>query len=120
MVRTRILAPLFVTSLLMIASLCFAGTKPADKPSTIVDEGTFAVFQNGRRIATETFTIRQYPDSSITSSQFKMDGAQPGGLQQSCGLVLRPDASLSRYEWKQLAPTSGSATVDPQSAAMIV
>jgi hypothetical protein len=101
---------------LSLASLAFAGTKPADKPSTVVDEGTFAVFQGGHRVATETFIIRQYADSSTTSSQLKIESGPSGAsLEQSSELVLHPDASLARYEWKQTAPVRSSAIVEPSN-----
>jgi hypothetical protein len=102
-----------VVSLFVLAVLCCASSKPADKSSTIVDQGTFGVFQNGRRVATETFSIRQFPDSSITSSRIKAEAGEADGIDQSCELVLHPDATLSRYERKELAPVHSSATVEP-------
>jgi hypothetical protein len=97
----------------VLASVSFAASKPAEKPSKVVDEGVFAVFQNGVRIATETFTIRQYADSSVTSSRIKAESGQAGGLEQSCELALRSDATLARYDWKELTPGHRSATVEP-------
>jgi hypothetical protein len=103
-------------SLLLLASLTFATSKPAaSKAVKIIDEGTFAIFQNGRRVATETFTIRQYQESSVSSSALHLDAGQPGGaLEQTSELTLRPDGSLSRYEWKQSSPSANSATIEPK------
>ncbi len=107
---------LFAALFLLVPAL-FAGKKPAEnKPSTAttVDEGTFAIFQNGQQVGTETFTIRQFPGSSITSSQVRLDSGQPGGmLQQSSELTLLPDGSLSRYKWEQASPVRRSAIVEP-------
>jgi hypothetical protein len=105
--RTFILA-----SLVLLTTALFAGSKPA-KVGTIVDQGSFGIFQNGRRVATETFTIRQYPDSSTTSSEFHGEAAQnEGKIEQTSELTLLPDGGLSRYEWKQLAPVRSSAIVE--------
>jgi hypothetical protein len=108
--RTFIVASLFV-----LTAAALAGGKPAaTKTATVVDQGSFGIFQNGQRVATENFTIRQYPDSSVTSSEFHSEVSQPGGqIQQSSELTLSPNGNLSRYEWKQIAPMHGSAIVEP-------
>src|ERR1700674_5706250 len=81
--RTFIFASLFA-----LTTALFAGSKPATakavtvvdpKAATVVDQGSLGIFQNGQRIATETFTIRQYSDSSITSSEFHGEAAQAEG-----------------------------------------
>ncbi len=107
--RTSIFA-----SLLLLSTAGMAGSKPAvSKASTVVDQGTLGIFQGGQRVATETFVVRQYPDSSVTSSELHADGGQPGGkIEQSSELTLLPDGSLSRYEWKQSAPAHNSASVE--------
>jgi hypothetical protein len=104
----------FIAFAVLLATLSFAGTKPENK-TNVVDEGTFAIFLHGQRVATETFSIRQFPDSSITHSELHVDAnAQSGGAQQqSSDLTLRSDASLVRYEWKELAPGHNSAIVEP-------
>jgi hypothetical protein len=112
-----------LASLFLLVPALFAGKKPAEtKPSVnAVDEGTFAVFQNGRRVATETFTIRQLPASSVTTAEVHLDSGQSGGvLQQSSELTLLPDGSISRYQWKQSSPTIRSATVQPSDQFLIM
>ena len=106
--RTFILAALFA-----LATTLFAGSKPPAKVGIVVDQGSFGVFQNGRRVATETFTIHQYPNSSTTSSELRGEAAQTEGkIEQTSEMTLLPDGSLSRYEWKQLAPVRSSAIVE--------
>lgn len=106
-------------SLLILTALSFAGGKAAaSKTVTVVDEGSFGIFQNGQRVATESFTIRQYPDSNITSSQ--LHGETGGRLEQTSELTLLPDGSLSRYEWKELAPVRSSAVVEPGDKVLIM
>ncbi len=113
--RTSISASLFIALFFVFTPSAFAGDKSAAKPvGTVVDQGTFNVFQNGHRVATETFTIRQYPDSSTTSSEFHAEAGQTSGkIEQSSELTLFSNGSLFRYEWKQTSPTKSSATVLP-------
>jgi hypothetical protein len=118
-----------LASLFLLATAFSAGSKSGSKSgdqadpgtSNLVDEGTFAIFQNGQRVATETFTIRQFPASSITSSQLHLDAAKPTDpLDQSSELTLLPDGSLSRYEWKQLLPARRSVVVEPSDQVLIM
>lgn len=108
-------------SLLLLSAMTFAGGKPAaNKAVSVVDEGSFGIFQNGQRVATETFTIRQYPDSNSTSSQLRSEAGASSQLNQTSELWLLPDGSLSRYEWKQLAPAHISATVEPADQVLML
>jgi hypothetical protein len=105
---------LVVASLVMLCAALLASSKPAPgKAVTIVDQGSFGIFQNGQRIATETFTIRQYPDSNVTSSELRGQAGAEGPIDQTSEMTLLPDGSLSRYEWKQLTPVRSSAVVEP-------
>jgi hypothetical protein len=104
--RTFILA-----TLLMLSAAAIAGEKNnLGKGGTVVDQGSFAIFQNGRRVATENFVIRQFPGSSLTSSELL---EETGKVQQTGELTLLPDGNVSRYEWKQLMPIHASAIVEP-------
>ena len=109
--RTFIAITLFV--IVSLTATAFASGKPAGKDSTIVDQGAFGIFQNGQLVATEKFTIRQFPNSSTTSSDLHVENGQSDNLDQSGELTLLPNGTLSRYEWKQLAPPHNSAIVEP-------
>jgi hypothetical protein len=107
---------LTIALLFALTAASFAEGKPAPAKgaATVVDQGSFGIFQNGQRLATETFTIRQYPDSNVTSSELRSDNGQQaaGKVQQSSELTLLPNGNFSRYEWKQMIPTRSSATVE--------
>ena len=112
--RTFTIASLFTALLFVLTAASFAGGKPSPTKAsaTVVDQGSFGIFQNGQRLATETFTIRQYPDSNVTSSELRSDNGQTTGkVQQTSELTLLPNGNFSRYEWKQMIPTHSSATV---------
>jgi hypothetical protein len=106
-----------ISLLVLFALTLLASSKPsADKAVTVVDQGVLAIFQNGKQIASESFVVKQYPDSSITSSEIHGDGGQNSGkIEQTSELTLLPDGSLSRYEWKQLTPVRSSAVVEPSN-----
>jgi hypothetical protein len=108
--------------LLLLSTWSFAGGKntASAKAATVVDEGSFGIFQNGVRVATETFTIRQFPDSNTTTSQLRSEPGAGERLEQSSELTLLPDGNFSRYEWKQTAPAHNSALVEPGDQVLIL
>ena len=97
--------------LLLAATSATAEKNKSNKQATVVDEGTFGVFMGGQRVATETFTVKQYPDSSTTTSKVHNEGGAP--FEQTSELTLLPDSTLSYYEWKQTLPVKSSNTVEP-------
>jgi len=117
-----------IALIVLFACTADAADKPeANKSGTLVDQGTFAVFQNGRRVATEEFTVRQFASSSVTAAHLRLDTSNPadgskqgGTLEQYSELTLLPDGSLSRYEWKQIAPAARSAVVEPNTDVLVL
>ncbi len=112
-----------ITSLLAVAvvGLCsvagIAGQKQSNKSATqVVDSGTFGVYVGGRRVATETFTIKQLGDANVTSSEFK---AEDGRATQQSELTLSATGDIRRYEWKELSPGKGQTTLEPQDEFLI-
>jgi hypothetical protein len=66
---------------------------------------------NGKRVATETFQIQQLPDSSITKSEVKADGAN---AIQNSEMVLGANGDLRRYTWNEVSPAKAQAVVEPR------
>ena len=98
------------------AVLLSAFTLATDKPKDgmkVVDSGSFGVFMNGRRVATENFTIQQGPAGSVATSEFKTDQGNASQTAQSSELELSPSGDIRKYEWKELAPGKAQATVIP-------
>ena len=82
----------------------------ASPASNVVDSGSFGIFVNGKRVATETFNIRQDAQGSSTTSQFKVeDGSRP---PLSSEWQLTSTGDLRHYEWKDGTGKS-QTTVDP-------
>jgi hypothetical protein len=94
----------------------FAGDKKKDQKktdaaATIIDSGSFGVFVSGRRVATETFVIKQLIDSSVTSSDIKLENSKE---TQHSELQLTPRGDLVRYDWKESGgQEKGETTVEP-------
>jgi len=63
-----------------------------------IDSGSFGVFVNGHRVATETFNIKQGAGGNSTvSSQVKQEGSDAPG--QNSELQISAGGDLVRYEW---------------------
>lgn len=95
---------------LLAASAWAAPGKEA--PGQAVDSGTFGVFMNGKRVATETFSIHQGSTGSTVISRFKTE-AGPEQAEQSSELQLTATGELKSYEWKEVSPGQSLATVLP-------
>lgn len=95
-----------------LSALALAGDKPKEGMK-VVDSGSFGIFMNGRRVATETFNIQQGPSGSVASSEFKTDQGNASQTSQSSELELSPNGEIRKYEWKELSPGKAQATVVP-------
>jgi hypothetical protein len=108
------------TTILLVAALV-AGAASKEKDSVAgqkVDSGSFGVFVNGHRVATETFSITQSNNGSVANSQFK---TEPGvdNATQSSELQLAANGDLRRYEWKELSPGKAQAQVLPNDNLLV-
>ncbi|MGO9208961.1 MAG: hypothetical protein ACLPXM_15825 [Terriglobales bacterium] len=77
----------------------------------LVDSGAFGIFHQGRRIGTETFTIHQGTDVSVTSAELKIEDGNDRASQSS-ELRIASNGELRHYEWKESSPEKAQATVD--------
>ena len=108
-------------ALLFIMAIAVAGfaadKKTAAPAGKMVDSGSFGVFVNGKRAATETFKIEQMPDSSIVKSEFKTeDGSK---AVQTAELVIAANGDLRRYTWSESSPGKASSVIEPQEQFLI-
>jgi hypothetical protein len=94
-----------------------ADKKVAATPGKAVDSGSFSVFFNGKRVATETFQIEQMADSSVVKSEFKtLDGSK---AVQTAELVIAANGDLRRYTWNESSPEKASSVIEPQEQFLI-
>jgi hypothetical protein len=75
-----------------------------------VDAGSFGIFVNGKRVATENFSIHQLKGgTSNTVSEFKEEGSSDPS--QRSEMQINAGGALIRYEWKELSPGKSELTV---------
>jgi hypothetical protein len=110
------LAGKLVLFMMVIAAVAMAGDKKAAVSGTVVDSGSFGVYVHGKRVATETFTIEQMPEMSITRSEVRADDAK---AVQNSEMVLTPNGNLRRYTWNEVSPEKAQAVVEPQEQILM-
>ena len=115
--NARILRPVGV-ALLMFSGLGLLAADKDKAPSQDVDSGTFGVFMNGHRVATETFSIHQNSSGSSITSDFKTEQGTDQAAQSS-ELQLSPTGELRKYEWKETLPEKIQAVVLPSENFLI-
>lgn len=111
---------------LVIGALCLSlfplaissTDKGKEAAGQVVDSGTFGVFRNGQRIATETFSIEQNSAGSVATSQFKTETGVDPAVQTS-EMQLTGAGELRRYEFKELSPGKAQAVVMPNDNFLI-
>ena len=102
-----------ITTLLFALLSANTWAAPEKEPaSQTVDSGSLGVFMNGKRVATETFSIHQSSGGSSITSRFKTE-ASPDQAEQSSELQLTSAGELKSYEWKEISPGQSQATVLP-------
>lgn len=112
------------TKSLLIAAACLCASLPlvAGKPKNppppapkVVDEGTFSVSVNGARVLTETFSIKQNAQGSVTKSEVRVSGKPT----QNSEMTMGANGNLVRYEWNELEGTKGKNVVEPSNDFLV-
>ena len=108
--NARTLALIFFIASACTLALAASKKDKAAAASNVVDSGSFGVFVNGKRVATETFDVQQSAEGSSTKSIFKIeDGSRP---PLSSEWQLTSTGDLRHYEWNDGTGKS-QTTVDP-------
>ena len=76
-----------------------------------VDSGSFGIFQSGRRVGTETFSIYQTNNGSLIKSEFKTENTPPD--MQSSEMQLTANGDIRRYEWSESSPEKAESLLLP-------
>jgi hypothetical protein len=104
---------------LLLASVVMAGKDKEKEPEgKMVDSGSFGVFMNGHRIATEKFSIQQNSSGSVATSEFKTEAGVPQAAQTS-ELQLAATGELRKYEWKEASPGKAQAVIVPNDNLLV-
>ena len=109
----------------VVAALALAapglGAGKKDKPEKageIVDSGSFGVFVNGKRVATEKFKIEKREGGNVTTSELTVDDGKQKA-SQTAEVQLTPGGDLQRYSWKEQSPGKGETTVEPKETFLM-
>ena len=92
--------------------LVLSAGAPKEPPAQTVDSGSFGVFMGGKRVATETFSVRQGSTGSSIRSEFQTEAGVEKAAQNS-ELELNPNGELKSYQWKETTPGESQALVFP-------
>jgi len=99
-VKVRSAAAMWALSLLLLGVSATANAKQSGKT---VDSGSFGIYVNGQRVATERFSIQQTSAGSTVDSQLQEEGANQKAAQNST-MQLTAQGELLRYEWHEVIP----------------
>jgi hypothetical protein len=96
--------------LLIIAVLLCTSVLAWPDKDKLVDSGSFGIFQGGKRVATETFTVKEQPGGSVANSEIKVDDGSKHP-SQTARIEFTSAGELRRYEWHELTPVKAEALV---------
>ncbi len=84
----------------------------------MVDSGSFGIFVNGNRVATEKFSVRQGSDGVSSASSELMEQGSTNPAQRS-ELKIMPSGALVQYDWHELSPGKSELVVLPNNEFLI-
>lgn len=100
--------------LLFCSVSAYAGKKQPKNSSAaqskVADAGSFGIYVDGKRVATETFRIEQSGTVSIVSSEFRTDTGEK--VHQTAELRISPSGELRHYSWSEKSPGKGQLVVE--------
>jgi len=99
---------------LWLSAMAFA-YPPKEKEPTgqTVDSGSFGIFVNGSRVATETFSVQQSAAGSVANSEFRTEVGDKS--VQTSALELDASGDVRKYQWKEVSPGKAEAVVMPNN-----
>ncbi len=104
--------------LLLVTAAAAGPGKEKEPAGQMVDSGSFGILVNGRRVATETFSIQQNSSGSVATSEFKTEEGLDKAVQSS-ELQLTANGDLRRYAWKEVSPGKAQAVVLPNENLLV-
>lgn len=115
MVKSRLVVGTLL--LVLAASATLAAQRNVPRGAQLVDSGSYGIFINGTRVATESFTIHQHASGSVTSVELRVEGADQ--VRESSELHMAANGDLVRYQWNEAAPGKATATVEPSDVFLV-
>lgn len=106
-----------ILALWVFIPLLWAHKSEKKSDAKVIDAGSFGIFKDGRRIATETFWVTQQPEMSVAASEIKTDDGG-AAMDQSSELELGADGNLKEYTWHEVKPEKAEVTLLPGDQIM--
>jgi hypothetical protein len=108
-------------SVAMLLAPAAAKDKGKDKPkekAQIVDAGSFGIFVNGQRVATEKFQIEQRDGNSVATSELKLveGGGKPA---QTSEMELTASGDILHYTWHEVNDNKAQEVVEPANEFLV-
>lgn len=93
--------------------------KTADKTeSKIVDQGSFGIYVEGKRVGTETFKIEQRSGYSVATASLKVDDGKMKA-EQTAEMRISANGDLRSYVWHATVPQVEESSVEPQKELLV-
>jgi hypothetical protein len=103
--------------LLTLAAACaFARPKEQVKPQ-VLDSGTWGIYVNGKRVASEKFRIEQTPTANTVTTETKTEEGPKA--EQRSEMQVAPNGQLLHYLWQELSPGKSEAEVEPSTEFLV-
>lgn len=84
----------------------------------VIDSGSYGIFINGQRVATEVFSIQQLSAGSVTTVELRVEDGTDR-LRESSELHMAPNGDLQRYQWNEVSPGKAQALVEPSDVFLV-
>jgi len=110
------------TFVLLLPVFAAAKDKPKEqkKPAAanqMVDSGSFGIFRGGRRVATETFQVKQNAGSSVTTSEIKTEDGSD--VVENSELSMTAGGEIIKYLWRQTKPEKHEAVLEATDQVLV-
>lgn len=79
----------------------------------MVDSGTYGIFQNGRRVATEAFSIST--ENGVSTIDSRIEQPDTNQVNQTSKMQIASDGSLISYEWHEMQEPNAELTLLPKN-----
>jgi len=118
MKKTAISAVVLGVALLSSSLLAAKQKEQKAADGKVWDSGSFGIFVNGKRVGTEKFKIQQHGDSSVTTSELKMQQGTYKASQKS-EMDLARNGDLQSYTWESSQPKKEECKVDTKDQLLV-
>lgn len=113
--KYRMLASLLLACVVGGSAISLAASKKEKPTGKMVDSGTFGVYINGKRVASEKFEVSQTSDLSVAKAELQVGEEK---APQIAELQMSPNGDLIKYQWSE--KDKGTATVQPKDDGFLI